>query len=267
MVPAGAAYPASPREGVLAASGAAVSGPAPNEAELMMRQIAVSMERGVDPAVLEKYMGLYERAVARGALAAYYDALRKFKRICPPITHDKSSGDEGRATRGGAKFGFTYASYGHLRALIDGPLDECGFFLTFDTEAERPGTVTTVAWLHHAAGHKECSRVTMPTESNLPVGAQQKFGSAMSYGERYAVIKVLGITTAGDHSAPPDDDREYQFVTADEADRLEKLYAEIAPGAEWLRRCFAFYKVTKWSEVRAGDFDKVVRDLEKKRKR
>lgn len=228
-----------------------------SEAERVMGMIQDGAAKGLSVETMGKMMDLYERVQERSARVAYFNALAKFKREIPRITHDK---DTSKATNAGGKFSFTYASKAAIMAAIQPHLDANGLFLTFDTEpSEKAGWLVEVATLHHVDGHKETSRVAMPTDSTLPIGSQQKVGSAMSYGQRYAIIAVLGLSLdePGDEAAP------VARVTDEQSATLQALMDETkVDRAKWL----AHYGIAAVSDLPANLYQKAVQSLEARRK-
>ena len=117
-----------------------------------------------------------------------------------------------------------YAKWESIDAVIRPILGEHGFALSFRTE--RTDTVLTViAILRHDAGHStETAGPPVPCDSSGGKNNIQGWGSAMSYGKRYAATAALNLITEGE-----DDDGKrggQQFITDEQRDELQALIDE-----------------------------------------
>lgn len=117
------------------------------------------------------------------------EAMAKFQGACPEITLDA----EVEVTmKSGGKYKFKYATLSNINKLIKKPLSENGLAVTQVT-SNTAGEITTL--LMHSSGQWIRSVIKMQSSNN-----PQDMGSAITYGRRYSLSAILGI------SANTDDD-------------------------------------------------------------
>jgi hypothetical protein len=219
---------------------------------------AVAMgEAGVG--VLERLLVIKREVDADNARSAFYDAFARFQKACPEVSKNR---DTRKVTGPGAKFGFTYATYEHIMEVVREPLAAEGLFVSFDTSTDG-AKITTICWLHHTGGHKEKSEVTLPTDSTLQIGSQQKVGAARQYGKRYALIDRLGLTITDEELAPGE---ELTMETIDEGQVavLKSLIAEVKAD---LARFLAVYGISGVEQLSKAQYRAACGLLESKRKK
>lgn len=191
----------------------------PSTAQLM--ELALSREGTDGVEMLERLVALQERREGREAERLMNEALNLFQSRCPVIKHDK---DTKKAKASGGGYGFTFASRQQIERTIRPILSECGLSYTFDQTIDG-GTMRMTCYLSHVGGATRSSTFTGPAADGGSMNAIQKVGSAASYAMRYALLAVLGITTAD-----TDDDGETahaaETITAKQAQQLDRMGAE-----------------------------------------
>ena len=156
--------------------------------------VALAIEKGVDVEVLERLVALQERVTERNARAAFFEALAKFREACPPIRRTREN-SQFKVTRDGVQRASRYAPLDEIDRIARPVASSCGLTWTWDTRVEGDLLHVTCRVMH-VMGHSETTVVSMPVESKAGSSAQQKYGSAQTYGMRYSLIAALGITTA-----------------------------------------------------------------------
>ncbi len=119
-----------------------------------------------------------------------------------------------------------FAKWEDIDDAIRPLLDEEGFSLAFNTAPRQGdgGGLIVTAILRHRAGHSTETSIPIPLDTSGGKNNIQGYGSALSYGKRYAATAALNIVTEGE-----DDDGVIggmQFITAEQADELDRLIDE-----------------------------------------
>lgn len=148
-----------------------------------------TIEKGLPVETLDKLLDLRDRLKSEWAREQYYIALSRFQGSCPPIPKKKAvTGKNGNVR-------FHYAPLDDIVELVKGPLSECGFSWSLVPEQDE-SNVIAVLKIHHAAGHEETTRFSVPIDTNEYMTAIQRVASARSYALRYAFCDGFGIMTS-----------------------------------------------------------------------
>lgn len=153
----------------------------------------VAVERGVDAATMEKLVDLQLKVMAKNAEMAFNRAFQDFQSECPPVSKNRKASIPGK---NGGSWGYDFADLNHIAAVVKPHLKRHGFSFTFDTD----GVGAFRCHLHHVEGHSRMASVTLPAYKAAQINDLQSEGVRNSYGRRYALLSVLGITT-GDEDA------------------------------------------------------------------
>lgn len=156
--------------------------------------LMVAVERGVDADTMEKLVTLQLRVMEKNAEMAFNRAFQDFQAECPPVSKNRTA--KIPAKSGGGSWGYEFADLNHIAAVVKPHLKRHGFSFTFDTD----GQGAFRCHLHHVEGHSRTATVTLPAYRAAQINDLQSEGVRNSYGRRYALLSVLGITT-GDEDA------------------------------------------------------------------
>jgi hypothetical protein len=151
----------------------------------MILQSAV--ERGMDPAGMEKLAAIYERELSRRAEREFIEALASFRRECPPIMKVKTADVQ---TKSGGKMHYNFAPLEEITKVVDGPLLRNGLTYTWDQELS-DGLVVVTCTLSHEGGHKRSSKFTCQASGTSVMSPAQVQASAVTFGRRYSLTGVL----------------------------------------------------------------------------
>jgi hypothetical protein len=88
----------------------------------------------------------------------------------------------------------SYAKAADVMEPLRPVLSRRGFSIVFKTQTTKD-SVTVVATLRHHNGHKEENEVTLPIDTGPGRNTVQAIGSSLEYASRYAVNKLLNITS------------------------------------------------------------------------
>jgi len=172
---------------------------------------------------MEKLVNLQLRVMEKNAEMAFNRAFQDFQAACPPVSKNRTA--EIKSKTGGV-WGYDFADLNHIVAVVKPHLKANGFSFTFDTD----GSGAFRCNLHHVDGHSRSASVTLPQYQSANINNIQCEGVRNSYGRRYALLSVLGITT-GDEDADgampdPEPQRKPQRapVTLDEIQAMWKFW-------------------------------------------
>jgi hypothetical protein len=222
--------------------------------------VALAIREKVPVEVLERLVALQERVSERNARAAYFAALSAFQDECPEIHKSKKAKI---ATASGGSYEYTFAPLEEITRTIRPVLHRHGLAYSWTTEPGQNGALNVVCVLRHIDGHSESARFPVPTESPSKMSAAQKNGAALTYGRRQSLIAVLGLTTSDDtDGAPAHEEDEDVFLTTEQMDTIGARLDEV--GADF-QRFLTFMGVGALKEIKAGDYDKAIRALDRKR--
>jgi hypothetical protein len=143
----------------------------------------------VDVDKMERLLGMYERISERNAKVAFHTALAEMQPKLPIIT-------ERGEIKHGQKLISKYALWEDINEAIRPTLHAHGFALSFRTARDNT-QVTITAILSHREGHVEETTLTLDADNSGSKNAVQAVGSSISYGQRYAAVALLNITTQG----------------------------------------------------------------------
>jgi len=221
----------------------------------MLNFIASAMERkDYDVEKLQVLIGLQDKYLADEARALFTQAFIPMQAEMPVI---KKNGlleyPVDKAKPQGPKYKVAnFAKWEDIDRGIRPIYTKHGFRLNFRI-APRTGDgggLLVTAILEHAAGHREEAEIPMPLETGGGMNNQQRYGSALSYGKKYAAFAVLNIVTEGD-----DDDASAAgqvFILPEQAQELRDLCAEVGrEEANILRRLFSD-TVASFDELEQG---------------
>jgi hypothetical protein len=137
---------------------------------------------------LERLFALHKEVNAEKARAAFTDALATFQSEAPIIEKTK------KVFSKDGKLRYVFAPIDSIVEQIKKPLASNGFSYTFTVE-NNPDTVTVTAKLTHRLGHFETSSFTIPIDKEGYMTEPQKVAAALTFGKRYTLCNVTGITT------------------------------------------------------------------------
>lgn len=132
---------------------------------------------------------VYQNSFTSENIGKIAEALSKFQGECPEITLDA---DVEVTMNNGGKYKFKYATLANINKIIKPFMAKHGLSITQVTST-KAGEITTL--LMHSSGEWIRSEIKMPAYTK-----PQDMGSAITYGRRYSMCAILGL------SANTDDD-------------------------------------------------------------
>lgn len=150
-----------------------------------------AMNPAVDIDKMERLFEMRERAIAREAKVAYFEAMARLQVALPAIA------ERGGIKNNTGKVQSTYARWEDINTAIKPVLTEHGFALSFRTGQE-DGQIVVTGILSHSAGHSEETTMRLPIDGSGSKNAVQAIGSSTSYGKRYTAQALLNLVSYGE---------------------------------------------------------------------
>lgn len=225
---------------------------------------------GVPVETIERLSALAERMRASDAKAAFDAAMARFKAICPPIPRNSVNpqfkrtivGRDGVSRSEPSRF----AALQDIEATIRKPLGDCGLSFRWGGLKVEGGFMTMECIVSHEQGHTVSSPVIMPVESRAGCSEQQKYGSAITYAQRYSLIQAFGLTTCdedADGNQPKGETAKAgPTITEDQAANLGALLDEVKVSHD--KFCKA-YKIDRIADLPASEYKDAIARAEAKR--
>jgi hypothetical protein len=226
----------------------------------VMDLMAMALEKGGDAvAQIERLVSMKMTLDDRAAAQEFAKAMAEFQRRLPPL-------DKGKlvdyVTKSGAHIHYRHATLAGIAAVINPILAEVGLSYTWDSKNDgKFTTVTCTVW--HVGGHSRSASHTCPNENPNPgMTDAQKGAGATTFGERYSLIQVLGLTTA-DPDLDGMHEESAKVVSDDQALAIADAVTEsgIDKG-----RFLAWLGVSAVAEIPADRFTTVMQAIEQKRR-
>jgi len=243
---------------------------------------------------LERLIAAKERIDAARAAAAYWKDFDEMREYLPIIK--KRGIVRGKADEKG-KLGpiqSRFAKFEDIQAAVNPVLKRFGFVASYRTDWPRPKTLRVVCKLTHRGGHFEESAFESEADATGGKNAIQGLGSANSYGKRYTLKDILNLEEQGvdddgnlatllerKPDIPPagsgvidvqpepraaHDAKAGEPITQPQQQRLKAI---IKNSGRIERDVLVWigltYNVKKISEVKRGDYDRIVQLVESPR--
>jgi hypothetical protein len=177
--------------------------------------ILTAIEKGVPVEMMERLLAMRDSLVKEQARNAFYADLAEFQRECPVIVKDKNVlNKDGRSVR------YCYAPLDSIVRQLGTRLADFGFSYQFVTSADN-GSVSVTCHARHRMGHTESTTFISQIDPQAFMNLAQKFGSALTFGKRYAFLAAFGVMTGEE-----DDDSQSTSESPSQKTAREKL-AEI----------------------------------------
>jgi len=175
----------------------------------------VSVEKGFEPAFIEKMMELQERNDANNARKAFHEAMAEFKANAPDIQKDKTVS---YTVQGKGTTTYNHASLANVTQKINKALSEYGLSAAWIT-SQGEGGITVKCTITHKLGHSESTSLTAAPDSSGGKNSIQAIGSSVTYLERYTILALTGLATHEmDDDASGD---EVVYITAEQVKTLK----------------------------------------------
>jgi hypothetical protein len=189
--------------------------------------IMLALQKGTDPAIIEKLMDLAERQEANIARKAHFHNFAEFKKNMPTVIKDGKNANNK-----------PYPTLGNLMGTVNPVAGEYGLSVNFRiSDSEDFAFMTVTAVLSHELGHSEESAMTMEIETTGPQGKQVMTKtharmSALTYLMRGTYSAVMGVAAIDkkfddDGGKGASNKEEPKFITEKQVKEITKRIKEI----------------------------------------
>lgn len=176
--------------------------------------ISQAINQNLDIEKMERLLAMQERWDKEQARKAFFESLSAFQEECPDLRKTKPVYyDKGKAPA------YYYAPLADIDRQIKPILKKHGLSKRFEIVQDGDKIKGVTCIVTHKRGHSESTTVPTITDKSGGKNDIQAIGSAVQYGQRYALIAALGITTA-------DSDIDGRMPELD-IDKLHKTYMEL----------------------------------------
>ena len=233
----------------------------PADTGQIARLMEMAVQGGADSVgALERLVELQHKAEDRAARKSFIQSFHAFQKEVGPVPKTNTIEVDQNGTKVvRSRFAPLHVIADHIRE----PLAENGFSYWW-TSAVTGEMVEITCTLQHEDGHTQEAAFTFPTKDAAApkMSGVQIAGSARTYGERYSLIQVLGLTTAD-----PDTDGMngggVEPITDSQAEFLKELLRE---GDANVAKFLEVYRIKSVEEMTLKDFGRAVRDIEERNK-
>lgn len=164
--------------------------------------ICRAMQTDVDVDKIERLIALKERMDAAEAERKLSAALRRVKDGCPQILKTREvygKSEDKNGNKRTAPLMYRFANLEDVKSVVDPRLSANELTYSFDADFSAGMMVTTCTVIHSGGGRRS-AKFPSAMAGAPAMNAAQASGSTMSYGQRYSLLMVLGL------SADLDDD-------------------------------------------------------------
>jgi len=195
----------------------------------------------------------FERLQDRNARSLFNKDMAAFREACPPIVQ-RVSNDQFKGqtvTRNGVSRPRRYADLQDIVFVVDKVLPRFGFSYRWGDDVIEEGFIRVPCIVTHRDGHSESSSSLIPKDSNAGASPQQKYGSAVTYAKRFALLKALGLTAMDDDDDAASTSTPVETITETQALELRDLMDVASFTDDQREKTLAFYSARVTRELKA----------------
>lgn len=153
----------------------------------------LAVERGADPATLERLTDLFLRVSAHRAEQAMNEAMARFRQEVGPIIKNR----EAVNPKNNNALMYRYADLSEITKVCDAPLFLNGLSYSWDTDIQNDQTVITCI-IRHVQGASRSAKFACKGSGTPIMNAAQVSASAVTFGRRYSLLLALGLIVDDD---------------------------------------------------------------------
>lgn len=222
-----------------------------------------AIEKGTDPAGLEKLFDLYEHMQDKQAEKELSASLSEFRSKCPPIPKDATAHIVSKRT--GGKYSYSFAPLKTIQRVIDSALAAEGVTYSWDEEGPTPqGMVIATCYIRKGTAciTSKCSR---PIDSEASMSGAQKVTAAITTAKRQSLANALGLRLDDPDvdGAEVEDHMPSQKVTQEQAANID---AALTSAGIDQKKFLQWAKVERISDIPASSYSKIMETIEERRK-
>ena len=196
---------------------------------------------------MERLIQMKMQIEAQQARKAFYAAFSKLQAELPA------------ATRGGTGHNAKrYARFEDVIAALRPHLAAHGFSLAHRVNTEG-NQIRVMGILAHADGHAEQTEMVLPPDSSGGKTPVHAMASSISYGKRYVTLTLTGIATDDD-----DDGKASGAGALITEKQMTELRAKVDATEADIPAFCRYFKIEKFADLKASDFDRAMTALNRK---
>lgn len=218
--------------------------------------VMAAMNKGYEPAFIEKMLDLQERFEKNEARKAYHEAMSRFKANPPHIEKDRKVS----FPAGGKQTEYTHASLANVSDKINSGLGEHGLSAAWKTEQGEKG-ITVTCTITHKLGHSESTSLFAAPDTSGSKNSIQAVGSTITYLERYTLLALTGLA-----AAEMDDDgfksgETVEYITVDQqTDINDRIKATGTKVDSFLK----YFEAESVDKLKASQYPEAISNLKKR---
>lgn len=206
--------------------------------------IKSAIDKGIDPEALGKLLDLQDRVMAKQAAMAFNEAKKRFQAECRPITKNRTA--EFKSTK------YTFADLEQVTQSIRPLLEKHGFSYSFD-QTHNGGIIQVTCYLRHEQGHQEATTFSAPWGTNAGMSEAQKYASATTFCQRYALRLALGLPVGEDNDGREEHEKPEQRSDAPAPSTREQRQRQ--PDSPVVTTAMVLKIVAEWKTQQPGTPD------------
>lgn len=151
-----------------------------------------AIEKGIEPDKLDRLYDLQERYEKSQSQKAFNHAMSEFAKNAPKLVKDKN-----------VSFKQTQYKYVTLASVVNAVqkvMSKLGLSHRWKTTQDN-NQITVECIVTHEQGYSESSSFTAPPDISGAKNSIQAIGSTISYGQRYTLLSILGLSAFEDDDA------------------------------------------------------------------
>ena len=181
-----------------------------------MSIVMAAIQRGFEPAFIEKMMDLYERNEKNEARRQFFQAVADFKKDPPEVLKDKENSQFSRADKKAM-----YVSLGRLISTVSPALGQHGLSASWEI-AQAEKIVRVTCKLSHRLGHSESVTMEAPPDasggnSKNPI---QQIKSTVTYLRAATFEAVTGIAATEEANSDDDGNGAAEYITPSQSEEI-----------------------------------------------
>ena len=218
--------------------------------------VMMAMQKGYDPALIEKMMELEEKRFREEARRAFYEAVADFKKNPPEVLKDK---ENSQFSRGDKKA--MYSSLGNLVKAVNPALGSHGLSASWEL-AQTDKMIKVTCRLAHRMGHTEAVTLEGPPDDSggNAKNAIQKIKSTITYLRAATFEAVTGIAATDEANLDDDGNGAVEYITSEQVKQLIDIIIEKSVDAP---KFLGYMAVETVDTIPAKQFGKALTALKK----
>lgn len=212
--------------------------------------IQVAIEKNLDPASLDKLYDLQERHEINQAKKAFNHAMSEFAKNAPKLVKDKN-----------VNFNKTQYKYVTLASIVNEVqkvMSGLGLSHRWKTTQEN-GFISVECIVTHELGYSESSSFTAPPDTSGAKNNIQAIGSTISYGQRYTLLSILGLSAFEDDDAR--DAVNVEYITKEQETELNDLIKEKKVNLTSFKK---YFQIETLCKLRSTEYVRAINMIEAK---